>query len=166
MRIAVLGYSGAGKSTLARALGEKYGCPVLHLDQVQFTAGWRERDRAEALALVREFQTRPDWVIDGNYTKFDQARRLALAERIVLLEFPRRICLPRAVKRWLQYRGRTRESMAEGCVEKLDWAFLRWILWEGRTRAVRDRYRAIRAAYPDKTVVLKTPAQVRAFLSA
>ena len=36
MKLLVMGYSGAGKSTLARALGEQYGCPVLHLDTVQF----------------------------------------------------------------------------------------------------------------------------------
>ena len=55
MKIAVIGYSGAGKSTLARELGRRYGCPVLHLDQVQFTAGWAERDRGEALAMVEKF---------------------------------------------------------------------------------------------------------------
>ena len=43
MKIAVTGYSGAGKSTLARTLGERLGCPVLHLDTVQFTPGWVER---------------------------------------------------------------------------------------------------------------------------
>lgn len=47
MKIAVTGYSGAGKSTLARTLGERLGCPVLHLDTVQFTPGWVERDRAQ-----------------------------------------------------------------------------------------------------------------------
>ena len=34
MKIAVIGYCGAGKSTLARALGERYGIPVLHFDRV------------------------------------------------------------------------------------------------------------------------------------
>ena len=36
MRIAIIGYSGAGKSTLARALVERYACPVLHLDALHF----------------------------------------------------------------------------------------------------------------------------------
>ena len=42
MRIAIIGYSGAGKSTLARALGERYACPVLHLDALHFLPGWSE----------------------------------------------------------------------------------------------------------------------------
>lgn len=48
MKIAVMGYSGAGKSTLSRELGKRYGCPVLYLDQVQFEAGWIERDQGRS----------------------------------------------------------------------------------------------------------------------
>lgn len=70
MKIAILGYSGSGKSTLARRLGEKLGCPVLHLDQVQFTSGWVERDRGEAVALVEAFLEWDQWVIEGNYSEF------------------------------------------------------------------------------------------------
>lgn len=61
MKIAVLGYSGAGKSTLSRELGKRYGCSVLHLDQVQFEAGWIERDRGEALSQVEQFMSQESW---------------------------------------------------------------------------------------------------------
>ena len=40
MKIAILGHSGSGKSTLARALGDKYGLPVLHFDAIHFLPGW------------------------------------------------------------------------------------------------------------------------------
>ena len=52
MRIAIIGYSGAGKSTLARALGERYACPVLHLDALHFLPGWKERGDGDALSLL------------------------------------------------------------------------------------------------------------------
>ena len=68
MKIAVIGYSGAGKSTLARALGERYGIPVLHFDRVQFTPNWQERDREEARRMVHEFMEQPQWVMDGTYS--------------------------------------------------------------------------------------------------
>ena len=55
MKIAILGYSGSGKSTLAKKLGESLGVPVLYLDAIQFEAGWKERDRTEALAAVADF---------------------------------------------------------------------------------------------------------------
>ena len=58
MRIAILGYSGAGKSTLAKMLSGYYHCPALFLDQIQFEPGWKERDKAEARQLARQFLDR------------------------------------------------------------------------------------------------------------
>jgi len=79
----IIGLSGAGKSTLARALGERYGLPVLHFDTTQFTPNWQERDRDEAHRMVHAFMENPEWVIDGNYTKFEFERRLEEADKIV-----------------------------------------------------------------------------------
>lgn len=67
MRIAIIGYSGAGKSTLARALGERYACPVLHLDALHFLPGWKERGDGDALSLLLPRLQEKSWVIDGNY---------------------------------------------------------------------------------------------------
>ncbi len=165
MKIAVTGYSGAGKSTLARTLGERLGCPVLHLDTVQFTPGWVERDRAEALALVEAFMEQESWVIDGNYAGFAYARRMEEADRIVVLDFPRRICLPRVLLRWLRNRGRTRADMADGCIEKVDLEFVLWVLWKGRTPERRARLAGLALRFPDKTAVLRRPGDVAAFLT-
>lgn len=155
MRIAVLGYSGAGKSTLARALGERYTIPVLHLDTVQFTPGWLERDREEAQRMVHAFMKNPEWVIDGNYSKFEYQRRLEEADQIIFLDFPRFTCLFRAVRRYFSFRGKHRPDMADGCNEKLDPEFVWWLLWKGRTRKKRERFQCILDTYPEKTVVLK-----------
>lgn len=164
MKIAVLGYAGSGKSTLARRLGELYGIPVLHLDRVQFTPNWQERDRAEALALVRKFMDQPQWVIDGNYAKFEQERRLKEADQIVFLNFSRLNCLFRAYKRYFTFRGRTRPDQADGCDEKMDLEFVWWLLWEGRTRQRREKFQRILETYPQKTVVLKNQKGLDRFL--
>ena len=164
MKIAVMGYSGAGKSTLARALGERYHCPVLHLDQVQFLPGWQERDRGEALARVGAVLSRPSWVIDGNYRGLALEERLDRADRIVFLALPALTCLRQAVARFLRYRGRVRPDMAAGCMEKLDREFVWWVLWAGRTPASRRQYRSILARYPDKTIVLRSRRQTARFL--
>ena len=155
MKLLVMGYSGAGKSTLARALGEQYGCPVLHLDTVQFRENWQERDAAESEALVEAFLNgNPGWVIDGNYLgRFSFERRCREADRIIQLLLPRHLCLYRVIKRYVQHRGTVRESMAAGCEEKIDWEFIRWILWEGRASSYRQGYRAIQMAYPGKVLV-------------
>ncbi len=164
MKIAVLGYCGAGKSTLARALGERYGLPVLHFDTTQFTPNWQERDRDEAHRMVHAFMENPEWVIDGNYTKFEFERRLEEADKIIMVDLPRLACFVRAWKRYFRYRGKSRPDMAEGCDEKMDLEFMWWILWKGRTRRKRERHRAIQAAYPEKTVVLKSQRDIDRYL--
>lgn len=166
MKITVMGHSGAGKSTLARTLGARYGIPVLHLDTVQFTTAWQERNRDVARAMVADFMERPQWVIDGNYSDFYQERRLEESDQILFLDFPRRTCLPQALGRYFKNRGKCRESVADGCIEKFDLEFLLWILRDGRTAERRARYRAICETYSTKTVVLKNRRQVERFLQS
>lgn len=166
MRIAVIGYSGAGKSTMARELGKLYSCPVLHLDRVQFEARWKERDRESALKIVEEFMQNPDWVIDGNYSGFYQERRLKEADMIVFLNFPRMLCFWQAVKRRIEYNNKVREDMADGCNEKLDLEFARWLLFDGRTRKRVKHYESIAAVYPQKIYVLRNREQAEEFMLA
>ena len=42
-RVMVIGAPGSGKSTLARALGERTGLPVFHMDHIHHLPGWAER---------------------------------------------------------------------------------------------------------------------------
>ena len=164
MKIAVIGYSGAGKSTLARALGERYGIPVLHFDVVQFTPNWKERDRAEAHRMVHAFMENPAWVIDGTYSSFEYERRLNEADSIVFLNLPRLVCFWRAWKRYVRFRGKTRPDMADGCCEKMDREFMWWLLWEGRTLRRREKFQRVLEQYPEKTVVLKSQKDIDRYL--
>lgn len=164
MKIAVIGYSGAGKSTLARALGERYGIPVLHFDVVQFTPNWKERDRAEAHRMVHAFMENPAWVIDGTYSSFEYERRLNEADSIVFLNLPRLVCFWRAWKRYVRFRGKTRPDMADGCCEKMDREFMWWLLWEGRTQRRREKFQRVLERYPEKTVVLKSQKDIDRYL--
>ena len=164
MKIAVIGYSGAGKSTLARALGERYDIPVLHLDRVQHTSNWQERDREEAHRMVHDFMERPQWVIDGTYSGFEFQRRLEEADKIVFLNLPRLTCFLRALKRFFRFRNGTRPDMADGCAEKMDFEFVWWLLWKGRTRQKRKKFQRVMNQYPEKTVVLKSQKDIDRYL--
>lgn len=164
-RIAIIGYSGSGKSTLAQKLGDKYQCEVLHLDCVHWLPGWEERDSAGQNKIVSEFMdTHDSWVMDGNYKSTCYDRRMREATQIIFLDFPVHLCLYRAIKRYISYRGKSRESMTEGCDEKFDKEFFWWIVHEGRDRAHRQGYKNVCKEYAEKIVVLKNPKEVRRFL--
>ena len=164
MKIAILGFSGSGKSTLAKRLGALFSIPVLYLDTVQFEANWVMRDRDEARQIVSDFMKQDNWVIDGNYRSFLQEERLSLADHILFLNFSRLNCVWRAYKRYLHYKNTSRESMAEGCDEKFDWEFFKWILYKGRTPDIIRHYWEIVRTYRDKTLVIKNQHQLDAFL--
>ena len=167
MKIAIVGYSGSGKSTLAQVLAQKHNIPVLHLDTVQFLPGWEIRDQGEKEQLVQAFlDSHPQWVIDGNYSKLSYARRLEEADLIILLLFNRFTCLRRAYRRYRQYAHSTRPDMAQGCKEKFDWAFIKWILWEGRTKRKRDQFQQILTQYGHKAVSIKNQEQLNQYLDA
>lgn len=166
MKIAIIGYSGSGKSTLAKKLSEIYNCPLLYLDTIQFEANWKVRDIDEGLLMVWEFLKNDSWVIDGNYKKFFQEKRLEEADKIIFMNFPRRICFPQAFKRYLHYKNKTRESMADGCNEKFDLEFMKWILFEGRNKATKNHYMEICKIYQDKIVICRNNTDVENFLDS
>ena len=163
MKIAILGHAGSGKSALARQLGEKYGLPVLHFDSIHFLPGWVETDRPYKREKVNAFlDENPDgWVMDGNYFKICAERRFAEADHILYLDFPRWVCLPRVYKRLFTYRGKTRPDMGEGCDEKVDWAFLKWVLWDGRNPKKRAEFEAVAQQYSDKFQRFTSPRRLK-----
>ena len=160
MKVAILGYSGSGKSTLARKIGEKCNIPVLHLDKVNFTKNWKERETSEAREIVEEFLQNDSWVIDGNYSKLEQDRRIKEADKIIFLDFPARVCLHRAYKRYLENKNKTRIDMANDCKEKLDFEFIKWILFGGRDKKHKEKYQEICNKYKDKTIICKNSREV------
>lgn len=167
MKIAILGYSGSGKSTTARILGEKFGIPVLHLDTVHFLENWQEREKDESRLIVERFMSENDsWVIDGNYKAFRQQQRLEQADRILFFNFNRFVCFLRIFSRWIKYRGKTRPDMAEGCNEKLDFRFAKWILYDGRTPAKQKSYNNMCKKYSNKVVILKNQRQLDSFFKS
>ena len=160
-RIAILGCSGAGKSTLARILGKRFGLPVIHLDQHYWRAGWVEPSKEEWRAQALELASRPEWVMDGNYSN-TFPERLAVADMIVLLDFPTWLCLWRVVKRTVSRFGTTRDDLPAGCPEQFDPKFFRFVA--GFRWTHRPKLLAAVDAYRGTKHVLTGPAEVRRFL--
>ncbi len=165
MKIAIIGYSGSGKSTLAKFLSSQYKIPLLYLDTVHWLASWNERESSESLEIVEKFLNNNDnWVIDGNYTKLYQKERLQQADYIIFMNFNRINCLYRAHKRNFTYKNRNRESITDGCIEKIDREFLWWLLHNGRKKSVINKYKRIITQYKEKTFVIKNQRELDKFM--
>ena len=166
MKIAIIGYSGSGKSTLARELGKIYRAEILHFDTVQFLPAWEVRSDEEKQRITKEFlDTHDSGVIDGNYSGLFYERRMSEADIIILLLFNRFSCLYRVIRRYKQYKNTTRPDMGEGCNEKLDWEFIKWVLFDGRTKRAKNRYNSVISRYSEKVIVVKNQKQLDECLS-
>lgn len=160
-KTAIIGYSGSGKSTLAKYFGEKYQIPVLHLDKVHWLPGWQERKSSQSAEIVSKFlDENESWVIDGNYSGMEYERRMEEADQIFFLKFNRFACLRRALRRYFCNKGQVRDSMAEGCAEKMDLEFIWWILHEGRGKSQREKYRAVQKKYGKKVTALRSQREI------
>jgi adenylate kinase family enzyme len=134
-RVAIIGYAGSGKSTLARKIGAKIDAEVLHIDKIQWLPNWQEQTSEKKLEIMSDFLDKNSrWVIDGNYHKLFAERRMAEADLIIFLNLNRFTCLWRAFKRKREYKGRSRESMTEGCEERINGEFFWWLVYKGRTK--------------------------------
>ena len=161
-RIVIIGCGGSGKSTLARTLGGRTGLPVIHLDKLFWTPGWVSVSQAEFDVLHEEAIAGDHWILDGNFNR-TMPRRLERCDTVIWLDFSRTACLLGVVKRILTTYGTVRPDMGEGCPERVDLDFLKWV-WNFNANK-RERYHAMLEQLADKKVIiLKNRRQVRSFL--
>lgn len=89
---------------------------------------------------------------------------MALADTVIFLDFLRLLCVWQVLLRVLNYRRGMRPDMAEGCDERLDWAFLRYV-W-----TFPERHRPLileKLAQPrpqQRIVTLRSPSELECFL--
>ena len=161
MRISIIGYSASGKSTFAKTIGEILNIPVLHLDKVNFLPNWIERKKEESKKIVEDFiNNNEKFIIDGNYSKFAYDLRMKLSDKIIFFDFDRITCLFQAILRYKEFQGKVRDSMTEGCCEKLDWEFIKWILFNGRSEERVNKYNKLIEQYKDKIIIVKNRKEV------
>jgi len=163
-RILIIGCGGAGKSTLARQLGEKTGIPVVHLDKLFWKPGWVESTKEEIDRKILEETKKPAWIIDGNYNRTLDLR-LQRCDTVIYLDFSTAACLLGVVKRVLTTYGTVRPDMGDGCPERFDWEFLRWVANYNRDKRKKN-YGRINAAKHAKVIILKNRREVTRFLES
>ncbi len=125
-RIIIIGCSGSGKSTLAKQISQTTHTPVVSLDKEFWKPGWEMTPRDVWRERVQELVAEDQWIMDGSFASTLDIR-LPRAQLIIYFHLPRTLCLYRAMKRVVTTYGRTREEMADGCPERFDWGFVKYI---------------------------------------
>jgi len=127
-RVLVMGSSGSGKSTFARQLSDLTGIPVVSLDALFWKPGWVQSDRAEFTERVNAAARQPRWIMDGNYASSGTGElRRDSCDTVIWFDLPRSSCVLGIVKRIAGSYGKVRPEMAEGCPEKFDFEFFRYV---------------------------------------
>ena len=161
-RVLIIGCGGSGKSTLARQLGEKTGLPVVHLDKLFWHPGWVESAKEEIDGKIQRVLEEPRWIMDGNYNR-TLPNRLEYCDTVIYLDFSRWACLMGVMKRVLTTYGKVRPDMGEGCPERFDPEFLKWV-WNFNKTKQKKYYEMLSELDGKEILILKNRREVGAFL--
>lgn len=164
-RVLVVAMSGAGKTTAARRIAELLDLPFHEMDALAIGPGWSSP--ATFVDDVATILGGPRWIFDSWGDPVVRDAMWAAADTVVWLDYPRRVVLPRLLRRSLQ-RSWTKEPLFGGNVE-------RWRGWVARdhpfwhavtTFDERRTYLHERTAREThlRVVRLGTPAELEAWL--
>ena len=164
-KVIVIGSPGAGKSTFSRKLRDVTGLPLYYLDMIWHKPDRTNISREELVAEQKKIMENRSWIIDGNY-KRTLAERLRYADTVLLLAYSRTRCLWQIFRRLREFRGRTRPDLADGCPERIDGEFLRFV-WNFNRRVLPEM-RRILAKRPAECTLheFHTPVETEHFLAS
>jgi adenylate kinase family enzyme len=146
-RVLVMGSSGSGKSTFAMRLSEITGIPFVSLDALFWKPGWAKSDKAEFQERVTEAARQPRWIMDGNFQSHLVELRRDVSDTVIWFDLPRSTCMFGILKRIARSYGQVRPEMAEGCPEKIDFEFFRYVWTYRRLQRPKllDYFQGLRA---------------------
>lgn len=162
-KIAIIGSGGAGKSTFARQISDKLNIEVYHLDAILWKPNWVGTSKDEQKQIQHNLVAKESWIIDGNYGGTLDIR-LNTADTVIFLDIHRVTCIYRAIERVLRYRNKTRPDMGEGCEEKFDMGFLKWV-WDYPKKKRPSILKMLEEVSKEKNVIiLCSPKEVKEFI--
>ena len=91
-KVIVIGCPGSGKSTVSKALHNKTGIPLYHLDMMYWNADKTTVEKSVFLERLSAVLEKDAWIIDGNYGSTMELR-MAACDTVIFLDYPLDVCL-------------------------------------------------------------------------
>ena len=157
-RILVIGCPGSGKSTFSRALHQRTGIPLYHLDLMFWNSDQTTVEKSVFLDRLSVVMQENTWIIDGNYASTMELR-LQACDTVIFLDYPPDVCL-RGVR---ERQGKFRSDMP-WIETKTDTEFMAFI--QNFSAENKPLIMELLAKYPEKTIkIFKNRAEADNFLS-
>ena len=157
-KIIVIGCPGSGKSTVSRALHNKTGIPLYHLDMMYWNADKTTVEKSVFLERLFAVLEKDEWIIDGNYGSTMELR-MAACDTVIFLDYPLDVCLDGVKER----RGKPRSDMPWIETEE-DAEFIEFI--KSYNEQQKLKVLELFEKYSDKNIViLESREQADAFLN-
>ena len=157
-KIIVIGCPGSGKSTVSRALHNKTGIPLYHLDMMYWNAYKTTVEKSVFFERLSAVLEKDEWIIDGNYGSTMELR-MAVCDTVIFLDYPLEVCLDGIKER----RGKPRSDMPWIEIEE-DAEFIEFI--RNYDEQQKPKVLELLQKYSDKNIVIfKSREQADAFLN-
>ena len=157
-KVIVIGCPGSGKSTVSRALHNKTGIPLYHLDMMYWNADKTTVEKSVFLERLSVVLEKDEWIIDGNYSSTMELR-MAACDTVFFLDYPLDVCLDGIRKR----RGKPRSDMP-WIETKEDEEFIEFI--KSYSEQQKPKVLELLEKYSDKNIViLESREQADTFLN-
>ena len=157
-KVIVIGCPGSGKSTVSRALHNKTGIPLYHLDMMYWNADKTTVEKSVFLERLSAVLEKDEWIIDGNYVS-TMDLRMAACDTVIFLDYPLDVCLDGIKER----RGKPRSDMPWIETEE-DAEFIEFI--KSYNEQQKPKVIELYEKYSDKNIIiLESREQADAFLN-
>lgn len=153
-KILVIGCSGSGKSTFTVKLADLTGIKAIHLDRLWWKPNWAEETRENFDQKLCKVFGLDGWIIDGNFSRTLE-QRVSQADMVFRFEIGTFACVLGYFKRLISGKlGKKRNDITEGCNERLDISFVKYII--GFSKNNKKDTDELLSRYPDVKVITFT----------
>ena len=157
-KIIVIGCPGSGKSTVSRALHNKTGIPLYHLDMMYWNADKTTVEKSVFFERLSAVLEKDEWIIDGNYGSTMELR-MAVCDTVIFLDYPLDVCFDGIKER----RGKPRSDMPWIETEE-DSEFIEFI--KNYNKQQKPKVLELLKKYGDKNItIFKSREEADAFLN-